>query len=210
MPRLRVHGPPAPSRWPVLAPLVPAGFRYPHPGGLHNKLTTETYAGSLRCPLRGLRVRLRVRRQPWLVQSLAPWPTCWPGSPASTAAGAEPACGGEGLGEWPTRRGAVRHAIPGHVAPIDSPSDPGGLPAGVRVREPGGAAAGVRATGCRLPAAGLHRGTAVNGLSPAMGSWWSVPGLSSGYHGDFDWPGVAIAADVIARYGGRAWRTGHL
>jgi uncharacterized protein (TIGR02679 family) len=28
------------------------------------------------------------------------------------------------------------------------------------------------------------------------------------YHGDFDWPGVAIAADVIARYGGRAWRMG--
>ncbi len=26
------------------------------------------------------------------------------------------------------------------------------------------------------------------------------------YHGDFDWPGVAIAADVIDRYGGRAWR----
>ena len=26
------------------------------------------------------------------------------------------------------------------------------------------------------------------------------------YHGDFDWPGVAIAADVIARYGGRPWR----
>lgn len=28
------------------------------------------------------------------------------------------------------------------------------------------------------------------------------------YHGDFDWPGVSIAADVIARYGGRAWRMG--
>lgn len=28
------------------------------------------------------------------------------------------------------------------------------------------------------------------------------------YHGDFDWPGVAIAADVITRYGGRAWRMG--
>lgn len=26
------------------------------------------------------------------------------------------------------------------------------------------------------------------------------------YHGDFDWPGVSIATDVIARYGGRAWR----
>jgi uncharacterized protein (TIGR02679 family) len=28
------------------------------------------------------------------------------------------------------------------------------------------------------------------------------------YHGDFDWPGVAIAADVITRYGGRPWRMG--
>jgi uncharacterized protein (TIGR02679 family) len=26
------------------------------------------------------------------------------------------------------------------------------------------------------------------------------------YHGDFDWPGVAIAADVIDRHGARAWR----
>ncbi len=26
------------------------------------------------------------------------------------------------------------------------------------------------------------------------------------YHGDFDWPGVAIAADVIARHGARPWR----
>jgi hypothetical protein len=36
---------------------VPAGFHYPHSGGLHNKLMTETYAGSLRRTLRGLRVR---------------------------------------------------------------------------------------------------------------------------------------------------------
>ncbi len=28
------------------------------------------------------------------------------------------------------------------------------------------------------------------------------------YHGDFDWPGVAIAADVITRYGGQPWRMG--
>jgi uncharacterized protein (TIGR02679 family) len=26
------------------------------------------------------------------------------------------------------------------------------------------------------------------------------------YHGDFDWPGVSIAADVIARHGARPWR----
>jgi uncharacterized protein (TIGR02679 family) len=28
------------------------------------------------------------------------------------------------------------------------------------------------------------------------------------YHGDFDWPGVAIAADVMARYAGHAWQMG--
>jgi uncharacterized protein (TIGR02679 family) len=26
------------------------------------------------------------------------------------------------------------------------------------------------------------------------------------YHGDFDWPGVSIAASVIDRHGARAWR----
>jgi uncharacterized protein (TIGR02679 family) len=26
------------------------------------------------------------------------------------------------------------------------------------------------------------------------------------YHGDFDWPGIAIASDIIGRYGARAWR----
>jgi len=49
--RLRMHRPPALSRWPVLAPLVPGGSHYPHSGGLHNKLMTETYVGSLRRPL---------------------------------------------------------------------------------------------------------------------------------------------------------------
>ena len=26
------------------------------------------------------------------------------------------------------------------------------------------------------------------------------------YHGDFDWPGIAIAASVISRHGARPWR----
>jgi uncharacterized protein (TIGR02679 family) len=26
------------------------------------------------------------------------------------------------------------------------------------------------------------------------------------YHGDFDWPGIAIAASVIRRHGARPWR----
>jgi uncharacterized protein (TIGR02679 family) len=28
------------------------------------------------------------------------------------------------------------------------------------------------------------------------------------YHGDFDWPGVAIAASVMSRHGARPWRMG--
>ena len=31
-------------------------------------------------------------------------------------------------------------------------------------------------------------------------------GRRTGYHGDFDWPGVAITAKVIDRHGARPWR----
>jgi uncharacterized protein (TIGR02679 family) len=31
-------------------------------------------------------------------------------------------------------------------------------------------------------------------------------GCTLGYHGDFDWPGLAMAADAIRRYGARPWR----
>lgn len=46
------------------------------------------------------------------------------------------------------------------------------------------------------PSTAFHRlvGTAV---TAGAGLW---------YHGDFDWPGVAIAADVITRYGAQPWR----
>jgi hypothetical protein len=81
-----MHGPPAPSRWPVLASLVPAGFRYPQPGGLHNKLMAETYVGSLRRPLRGLRVGSGCGASPCWFNPSPLALTCWPGSPASTAA----------------------------------------------------------------------------------------------------------------------------
>lgn len=36
----------------------------------------------------------------------------------------------------------------------------------------------------------------------------SAGGAELWYHGDFDWPGIAIAADVMARYAGRPWRMG--
>jgi uncharacterized protein (TIGR02679 family) len=36
----------------------------------------------------------------------------------------------------------------------------------------------------------------------------SAGGAELRYHGDFDWPGVAIAADVMARYAGLPWRMG--
>lgn len=34
----------------------------------------------------------------------------------------------------------------------------------------------------------------------------AVVGTRARYHGDFDWPGVRIAADVLAMTGGQAWR----
>src|SRR5580704_19346536 len=44
---------PARARSPVRRP---AGPRYPQPDGLHIKLTSEAYLGSLRCPLGGMAI----------------------------------------------------------------------------------------------------------------------------------------------------------
>ena len=56
-----------------------------------------------------------------------------------------------------------------------------------------------------MPAAGLHRGSAFRGVHRLVGLA-AGSGAELWYHGDFHWPGVAIAADVITRYGGRAWQ----
>ncbi len=112
---------------------------------------------------------------------------------------------GEGLGEWLT--GAARYGTPFQVTLHQLAAHP------IRVSCP-------RIFVCENPAV-LRRACAELGaacpplvctegrpstafhrlMSLAVGA-----GAELWYHGDFDWPGVAIAADVIARYGGRAWR----
>jgi hypothetical protein len=56
----------------VLAPLVPAGSHYPHADGLHKKLMTETYAGSLRRPGQGFYGSVRGCGPARLVKTLDP------------------------------------------------------------------------------------------------------------------------------------------
>jgi hypothetical protein len=68
---------------------------------------------------------------------------------------------GTGPGQWPG--GAARYAVPGDLASADGPSDPGFLPAYIRMREPGRAPMGVRRTRSCLPAARLYRGPAFHG-----------------------------------------------
>jgi uncharacterized protein (TIGR02679 family) len=45
------------------------------------------------------------------------------------------------------------------------------------------------------PSTAFHRLARI--ATEAGGALW--------YHGDFDWPGIAIAADVVDRHGARAW-----
>jgi uncharacterized protein (TIGR02679 family) len=114
---------------------------------------------------------------------------------------------GEGLGEWLT--GAARYGTPFQVTLHQLAAHPIGVfcprvfvcenPAVLRraCAELGAACPPLICTEGR-PSTAFHR---LMGLAVGAGAeLW--------YHGDFDWPGVAIAADVIARYGGRAWRMG--
>ncbi len=112
---------------------------------------------------------------------------------------------GEGLGEWLT--GAARCGTPFQVTLHQLAAHP------IRVSCP-------RVFVCENPAV-LRRACAELGAAcpplvctegrPST-AFHRLMGLAVGagaelwYHGDFDWPGVAIAADVIARYGGRPWR----
>ena len=114
---------------------------------------------------------------------------------------------GEGLGEWLT--GAARYGTPFQVTLHQLAAPP------IRVSCP-------RVFVCENPAV-LRRACAELGAAcpplvctegrPST-AFHRLMGLAVGagaelwYHGDFDWPGVAIAADVITRYGGRAWRMG--
>jgi uncharacterized protein (TIGR02679 family) len=114
---------------------------------------------------------------------------------------------GEGLGEWLT--GAARYGTPFQVTLHQLTAHP------IRVSCP-------RVFVCENPAV-LRRACAELGAAcPPLVCTEGRPstafhrliGLAVGagaelwYHGDFDWPGVAIAADIITRYGGRPWRMG--
>ena len=112
---------------------------------------------------------------------------------------------GEGLGEW--LAGAARYGTPFQVTLHQLAAHP------IRVSCP-------RIFVCENPAV-LRRACAELGAAcPPLvctegrpsAAFHRLVGLAVGagaelwYHGDFDWPGVAIAADVIGRYGGRPWR----
>jgi hypothetical protein len=114
---------------------------------------------------------------------------------------------GEGLGEW--LAGAARYGTPFQVTLHQLATHPVKIscprifvcenPAVLRraCEELGAACPPLVCTEGR-PSTAFHR---LVGLAVAAGTeLW--------YHGDFDWPGVAIAADVISRYGGRPWRMG--
>ena len=112
---------------------------------------------------------------------------------------------GEGLGEWLT--GAARYGTPFQVTLHQLAAHP------IRVSCP-------RVFVCENPAV-LRRACAE--LGPACPplvctegrpstAFHRLMGLAVGagaelwYHGDFDWPGVAIATDLVVRYGARPWR----
>ena len=112
---------------------------------------------------------------------------------------------GEGLGEWLT--GAARYGTPFQVTLQQLTSHP------VRLRHR-------RLFACENPAV-LRRACAE--LGPECPPLLCAEGRPSTafhhlvrlavagggqlwYHGDFDWPGVAIAADIIARHSARPWR----
>jgi uncharacterized protein (TIGR02679 family) len=114
---------------------------------------------------------------------------------------------GEGLGEWLT--GAARYGTPFQVTLHQLAAHP------IKISCP-------RVFVCENPAV-LRRACAE--LGPACPPLVCTEGRPSTafhrlvsltvgagaelwYHGDFDWPGVAIAVDVITRYGGRPWRMG--
>jgi uncharacterized protein (TIGR02679 family) len=110
---------------------------------------------------------------------------------------------GRGLGEWLT--GAARLGVPFYVTLHQLMTMP------VAVSRPVGYA-------CENPAV-LRRAAAELGPrsapllctegQPSMAFHHLAGQLAGGglrYHGDFDWPGVAIASAVIRRHGARPWR----
>jgi uncharacterized protein (TIGR02679 family) len=112
---------------------------------------------------------------------------------------------GHGLGEWLS--GAARLGVPFYITLHQLMT----LPLAVR---------GVPAWVCENPAV-LRRAAAELGPASApllctegrpSTAFHRLAGAVTGsggelrYHGDFDWPGIAIASSVIGRHGARAWR----
>jgi uncharacterized protein (TIGR02679 family) len=57
----------------------------------------------------------------------------------------------------------------------------------------------------RLAAAGLDRPLACTSGNPAAAGWLMLGRVAVRYHGDFDWPGIAIARRIMER-GAQPWR----
>ncbi|WP_433546455.1 TIGR02679 family protein [Streptomyces sp. CA-294286] len=114
---------------------------------------------------------------------------------------------GEGWRERALRERADHHAE-AHLTPRDLHSLRLRLPAGTlihicenpRVVEAAADAACVRPLVCTSGSAA----TVVLTLLDAL----AATGCRFAYHGDFDWPGIALANRVVRRYGARPWRMG--
>lgn len=111
---------------------------------------------------------------------------------------------GDGLGEWLT--GAARRGVPFYVTLQQLTAMPVRVPVPVvhvcenpavlrRAAADLGAAAGALLCTEGRPSTAFHQlAAAVDG--------------ELRYHGDFDWPGIAIASSVMSRHGAAPWRMG--
>jgi uncharacterized protein (TIGR02679 family) len=113
---------------------------------------------------------------------------------------------GDGLGEWLT--GAAAHGTPFYVTLHQLVTFELTVPAGQTVYACENAAV-LRRAAAQLGAASKplicaegQPSTAFHRLATAITS----AGGALKYHGDFDWPGIAIATAIIARHRATAWR----
>ena len=60
----------------------------------------------------------------------------------------------------------------------------------------------------RLAAAGVDRPLACTSGNPSAAGWLMLGRVTVRYHGDFDWPGIAIARRIIERGAAEPWRLG--
>jgi uncharacterized protein (TIGR02679 family) len=114
---------------------------------------------------------------------------------------------GDGLGEWLT--GAARRGVPFYVTLQQIVSMPVRVSAAlVHVCENPAvlrrAASDLGASSGPLVCTEGRPSTAFHQLASAI----VAGGGALLYHGDFDWPGIAIAASVMRRHGARPWRFG--